>query len=103
MRPSSHGNAWSQVSIRAWACPALNPQVMCGANVGSPHKCSRPSSGTSSAAELVPELDRLHLCGEPTLAPHITCAFKAGHAHARIDTWDHALPWLLNRIEGDKQ
>ena len=56
-----------------------------------------------SAAELVPELDRLHLCGEPTLAPHITCAFKAGHAHARIDTWDHALPWLLNRIEGDTQ
>ena len=56
-----------------------------------------------SAAELVPQLDRLHLCGEPTLAPHITCAFKAGHAHARIDTWDHALPWLLNRIEGDKQ
>ena len=51
-----------------------------------------------SAAELVPQLDRLHLCGEPTLAPHITCALKAGHAHARIDTWDHALPWLLDRI-----
>ena len=52
-----------------------------------------------SAAELVPELGRLHLCGEPTLAPHITCGFKAGHAHARIDTWDHALPWLLGRIQ----
>ena len=51
-----------------------------------------------SAAEMVPEIDRLHLCGEPTLAPHITCGFKAGHAHARIDTWDHALPWLLGRI-----
>ena len=51
-----------------------------------------------SAAEIVPQLGRLHLCGEPTLAPHITCGFKAGHAHARIDTWDHALPWLLGRI-----
>ena len=51
-----------------------------------------------SAAEMVPHIDRLHLCGEPTLAPHITCGFEAGHAHARIDTWDHALPWLLSRL-----
>ena len=51
-----------------------------------------------SAAELVPHIDRLHLCGEPTLAPHITCGFEAGHAHARIDSWDHALPWLLSRL-----
>lgn len=51
-----------------------------------------------SAAELVPHIDRLHLCGEPTLAPHITCGFEAGHAHARIDTWEHALPWLLSRL-----
>ena len=51
-----------------------------------------------SAAEMVPQIDRLHLCGEPTLAPHITCGFEAGHAHARIDTWDHALPWLLARL-----
>lgn len=51
-----------------------------------------------SAAEHVPEIDRLHLCGEPTLAPHITCGFEAGHAHARIDTWEHALPWLLSRL-----
>lgn len=51
-----------------------------------------------SAAEMVPHIDRLHLCGEPTLAPHITCGFEAGHAHARIDTWQHALPWLLSRI-----
>ena len=54
-----------------------------------------------SAAELVPHIDRLHLCGEPTLAPHITCGFEAGHAHARIDTWEHALPWLLSRIQED--
>ncbi|WP_088309158.1 hypothetical protein [Novosphingobium sp. B 225] len=51
-----------------------------------------------SAAELVPHIDRLHLCGEPTLAPHIKCGFEAGHAHARIDTWEHALPWLLSRL-----
>ncbi len=53
-----------------------------------------------SAADMVPHIDRLHLCGEATLAPHITCAFEAGHAHARIDNWAHALPWLLERIEG---
>lgn len=55
-----------------------------------------------SAAEMVPHIDRLHLCGEPTLAPHITCGFEAGHAHARIDTWEHALPWLLSRIQEDR-
>jgi len=51
-----------------------------------------------SVAEVAPHVDRLHLCGEPTLAPHISCAFEAGHAHARIDTWEHALPWLLSRL-----
>lgn len=51
-----------------------------------------------SAADHVPQIDRLHLCGEPSLAPHITCGFEAGHAHARIDTWEHALPWLLSRL-----
>ena len=51
-----------------------------------------------SAADMVPHIDRLHLCGEPTLAPHITCGFEAGHAHARINTWEHALPWLLSRL-----
>jgi len=52
-----------------------------------------------SVAEMVPHIDRLHLCGEPSLAPHITCGFEAGHAHARIDTWEHALPWLLSRLQ----
>ena len=54
-----------------------------------------------SVADISPHVDRLHLCGEPTLAPHITCGFEAGHAHARIDTWEHALPWLLTRLHGD--
>lgn len=51
-----------------------------------------------SAAETTPDVVRLHLCGEPLLAPHIACAHEAGHAHARIDDWDSALPWLLERL-----
>lgn len=54
-----------------------------------------------SAAETVPGVSRLHLCGEPMIAPHIDCAHEAGHAHARIDRWDHALPWLLEELERD--
>jgi len=54
-----------------------------------------------SAASLIPEVMRLHLCGEPLLAPHIDCAHKAGHAHARIDTWDHALPWVMAQLDED--
>lgn len=53
-----------------------------------------------SAADTVPGVHRLHLCGEPMLAERIACAHKAGDAHARIDTWEHALPWLMERIEG---
>ena len=55
-----------------------------------------------SAAEVTPEITRLHLCGEPAMAPHIPCAQKAGHAHARIDYWDAALPWLLDQLHGEK-
>jgi FMN phosphatase YigB (HAD superfamily) len=51
-----------------------------------------------SVAETAPHVSRLHLCGEPLLAPHIICGFAAGHAHARIDTWDAALPWLLAQL-----
>jgi FMN phosphatase YigB (HAD superfamily) len=54
-----------------------------------------------SVAEIAPEVGRLHFCGEPLLAPHIACAHKAGHAHARIDRWDSALPWLLARLNGE--
>jgi len=53
-----------------------------------------------SVSEIAPHVDRLHLCGEPMIAPHISCAHKSGHAHARIDTWEHALPWLLARLHG---
>lgn len=51
-----------------------------------------------SVAEVVPHVRRLHLCGEPMLAERIACAHAAGDAHARIDTWEHALPWLLDEI-----
>jgi len=54
-----------------------------------------------SAAEETPHITRLHLCGEPLLAPHITCAHTQGHAHARIDDWASALPWLTAKITGD--
>jgi FMN phosphatase YigB (HAD superfamily) len=55
-----------------------------------------------SAAEEAPELIRLHLCGEPSLAPHIDCALEAGYAHARIDTWEEALPWLLAQLQEEQ-
>jgi len=57
----------------------------------------------ASAAELVPEIGRLHFCGEPALAPHVPCALRGGHAHARIDNWQEALPWLLQRLHGEEQ
>jgi hypothetical protein len=53
-----------------------------------------------SVAQAAPHVVRLHFCGEPLLAPHIDCALKAGHAHARIDDWSEALPWLLRRLHG---
>ena len=53
----------------------------------------------ASVAELTPHVTRLHLCGEPMIAHAIDCAHKAGHAHSRIDRWDEALPWLLERLE----
>ncbi len=51
-----------------------------------------------SVAVVAPQVSRLHLCGEPMIAPHISCAHRAGHAHARIDDWATALPWLLDRL-----
>jgi hypothetical protein len=54
-----------------------------------------------SVAEMLPHVSRLHLCGEPSIAPHIACAHRAGHAHARIDDWESALPWLLARLYGE--
>ena len=54
----------------------------------------------ASAAELLPDVSRIHLCGEPAVARHIPCAREAGHADARLDTWAEALPWLLETLHG---
>lgn len=55
-----------------------------------------------SAREVVPHVTRLHLCGEPAIAPHITCGEKTGSAHARIDNWAEALPWILRQLENSE-
>lgn len=55
-----------------------------------------------SVSVTAPDVSRLHLCGEPLLAPHIPCAHGAGHAHARIDDWASALPWLIERLYTDE-
>ncbi len=54
----------------------------------------------ASAARHAPGVRRLHFCGEPAIAPHIPCAHKAGDAHARIDNWDTALPWIRETLLG---
>ena len=56
----------------------------------------------ASAAEIAPVVSRLHFCGEPSVAPHIECAHRAGHAHARLDTWAEALPWVLETLHGER-
>ena len=53
-----------------------------------------------SVAQTLPESARLHFCGEPAIAAHVPCALASGHAHARIDRWDEALPWLLETLHG---
>lgn len=57
----------------------------------------------ASAAEVLPDSARLHFCGEPAIAALVPCALEAGHAHARIDTWAEALPWLLETLHGDRR
>ena len=56
-----------------------------------------------SARETLPGITTLHLCGEARLSWHITCAHQSGYADARIDNWDEALPWLLERMGVDAQ
>jgi hypothetical protein len=61
------------------------------------HRRSAPASPFRRATDA--RGDPPALVRRALLAPHIDCAHKAGHAHARIDTWDHALPWLLARLD----
>ncbi len=57
----------------------------------------------ASVAETASHVTRLHFVGEPMIAPNVVCAHEAGHAHARIDRWDEALPWLLARLHQEDQ
>jgi FMN phosphatase YigB (HAD superfamily) len=49
-----------------------------------------------SVAAIAPDVWRLHMVGEPEMAVHVA---DSPHAHARIDRWAEALPWLLARID----
>lgn len=51
----------------------------------------------ASVARHSPETQRLHMVAEPTLA---AVTAPAEHAHARIDDWAAATPWILERLEG---
>jgi FMN phosphatase YigB (HAD superfamily) len=48
-----------------------------------------------SVAELAPEVWRLHMIAEPRMA---TVRPHAPHAHARIDHWNEALPWIIDKL-----
>lgn len=48
-----------------------------------------------SVARAAPGVHRLHMVSEPELAPHVP---PAPHAHARIDDWREALPWIRARF-----
>ncbi|HEX8064611.1 MAG TPA: HAD family hydrolase [Allosphingosinicella sp.] len=49
-----------------------------------------------SVANHAPQVWRLHMIAEPRLAAHTP---PAAHAHARIDSWDEAVPWILDRLK----
>lgn len=52
-----------------------------------------------SVARSTPQVWRLHMIAEPTLAPSVP---PASHAHARIDDWHEAQHWIIDRItEGE--
>ncbi len=50
-----------------------------------------------SVAEHAPEVWRLHMIAEPHMA---AASPPAPHAHARIDRWDEAVPWVLGKLRG---
>jgi len=50
----------------------------------------------ASVAKHAPEVHRLHMVAEPRLAPAVP---PAEHAHARIDDWPTATPWILERLK----
>ncbi len=48
-----------------------------------------------SVAKHAPHVWRLHMVAEPRVAAHLP---PAPHAHARIDAWDEAAGWILERF-----
>ncbi|WP_240320674.1 HAD family hydrolase [Sphingomonas crusticola] len=52
----------------------------------------------TSVARHAPDVFRLHMIAEPSIAPTIP---PAAHAHARIDAWDDAVEWVLARFRGE--
>lgn len=48
-----------------------------------------------SVAKHAPQVWRLHMVAEPRIA---AITPPAPHAHARIDAWAEALPWILERL-----
>jgi hypothetical protein len=50
-----------------------------------------------SVATHAPQVWRLHMIAEPRLAAHTP---PAPDAHARIDAWGEAVPWILERLRG---
>lgn len=52
-------------------------------------------SNHASLAEHCPQVWRLHMVGEPELAPHVA---PSPDAHQRIDRWAEAERWIAGRI-----
>jgi hypothetical protein len=52
-----------------------------------------------SVAKHAPGVWRLHMIAEPRIA---AITPPAPHAHARIDTWAEALPWILERLSQEE-
>jgi hypothetical protein len=48
-----------------------------------------------SVAKHAPDVWRLHMIAEPRVAAHTP---PAPHAHVRIDRWDEAVDWILDRF-----
>jgi hypothetical protein len=51
-----------------------------------------------SVAKHAPDVWRLHMVAEPRVAVHRP---PSSHAHARIDDWSDALPWIIGRFAGN--
>lgn len=53
-----------------------------------------------SVAKHAPGVWRLHMIAEPKVAAHMP---PAPHAHVRIDDWQEATGWIVDRFDGKEQ